>query len=325
MTEPANEFKVFCIGANLESYESLKYLIDHECRIHTLITLPSGHNKHVSDYFDLHEFCREQGINVLDSTNVNSKETLTALRKEKPDYLFTLGWSQIFREDFIECFSKLIVGTHPTKLPYGRGRAPLPWTILEDLRESAVSFFKIDKGVDTGKLIFQRNFDIPKGAYVGELYERVAKELAQGFMTIYEAIYNGDSLTFTPQANEGVTVRGKRVPSDGLIEFDRSASEIDRLIRAVSKPYPGAYCYYKDQKIIFWEVEEDGTNIYSGALGQILKRNKKGVLVQFQDKTLWLLNPTLDNDQSLDLKFFKLGDKLGYNMQDELFKLKQGL
>lgn len=317
--------KIFCIGANLESYECLKYLLDRECKIHTLITLPSGAGKHVSDYFDLHDFCREQGINVLDTTNVNSKETLIALQIEKPDYLFTLGWSQIFREDFIKCFSNFIVGTHPTKLPYGRGRAPLPWTILEDLRESAVSFFKIDTGVDTGKLILQRTFNIPQGTYVGELYERVANELAQGFMSIYETLEKGDSLTFTPQDNDGATVRGKRVPSDGLIEFHQTASEIERLIRAVSKPYPGAYCYYKDQKIIFWEVEEDPSGIYSGTHGQILKRNSRGILVQFQDNTLWLLNPTLDNDKPVDLKFFKLGDKLGYNLQDELFKLKQSL
>lgn len=325
MTKSANEFKIFCIGANLESYECLKYLVDHNCRIHTLITLPRGHNKNVSDYFDLHDFCEEQGIQVLDTTNVNSKETLAAIQKEKPDYLFTLGWSQIFREDLILCFSKFIVGTHPTKLPYGRGRAPLPWTILEDLRESAVSFFKIDTGVDTGKIIFQRTFDIPKGAYVGELYDRVAKELAQGFLVIYKAIDKGDPLTFTPQDSDGITVRGKRVPADGLIEFDSTAAEIERLIRALSKPYPGAYCYYKDQKVIFWAVEEDRTNVYSGTRGQILKRNSKGILVQFEDNTLWLNNPTLGNDEPLDLKFFKLGDKLGYNVQDEIYKIKQGL
>lgn len=318
-----NDIKVYCIGANLESYECLQYLTEHQCQIDTLITLPSGHNKHVSDYYDLHEFCRENNINVLDTTNVNSKETLAQLRNGKPDYLFTLGWSQIFREDFIRCFSKFIVGTHPTKLPYGRGRAPLPWTILEDLRESAVSFFKIDTGVDTGKLIFQRSFDIPERAYVSELYERVAKELSLGFLAIYEAIAKQDSIAFTSQSTEGVTVRGKRTPADGLIEFNRTAGEIDRLIRAVSKPYPGAYCYYKDQKVIFWEVEPDTTSIYSGTRGQILKKSSDGILVQFQDKNLWLNKPTSEDLQPLDIKYFKLGDKLGYNVQDELFKLKQ--
>ena len=161
--------KIYCIGSNLESYACLKYLVERDCSIHTLITLPSGKAKHVSDYYDLHDYCEEHGIATLDTTNVNDEQTIKLLKEQQPDFLFTFGWSQIFKEDFISCFSQFIIGTHPSKLPYGRGRAPLPWTILEGLEESAVSFFKIDKGVDTGSILSQRTFKIPKGAYVQEL------------------------------------------------------------------------------------------------------------------------------------------------------------
>jgi methionyl-tRNA formyltransferase len=165
--------KIFCIGSNIESYECLNYLVANNCVIDTLITLPGGQSKNVSDYRDLHHFCDEHGIKTIDTTNVNSEKTVEEVKRENPDYLFTLGWSQIFKQDFINCFSKFIVGTHPSKLPHGRGRAPLPWTILEDLRSSAVSFFKIDTGVDTGNLIFQRDFDIPPRTYVKDLYAMV--------------------------------------------------------------------------------------------------------------------------------------------------------
>lgn len=314
--------KICCIGSNLESYECLRYLVDQKCRIHTLITLPGGHSKNVSDYYDLHEFCETHGINVVDTTNVNSEETISELHKISPDYLFTLGWSQIFKSDFIACFSHFVVGTHPSKLPHGRGRAPLPWTIIEDLRESAVSFFKIDTGVDTGKLIFQRNFEIPPRTYVKDLYARVAKELGLGFHEIYKSIANGATLPFSEQDKENVTVRGKRTPSDGLVEFHQNVKDIEKLIRAVSEPYPGAYCYYKDRKITFWEVEFDNERKYSGTLGQILKKGTNGILVQFSDGTLWLNRPGDEKGEPLDMKFFRTGDKLGYNVQDEIFKLK---
>ena len=315
--------KIFCIGSNLESYESLKYLIEKQCAVHTLITLPSTSNKNVSDYYDLHDFCNEKGINVIDTTNVNAEETLAQIKILQPDYLFTLGWSQIFNEEFINCFSKFVVGTHPSKLPHGRGRAPLPWTILEELDASAVSFFKIDSGVDTGNLIFQREFQIPKGTYVKELYAMVARELGLGFYEIHKALTNNEAITFSTQDEKGVTVRGKRTPADGLIEFGQTVKSVEKLIRAVSEPYPGAYCYYKDEKIIFWKVAFDEEHRYSGTLGQILKKNKNGLLVQFSDGNLWLNNPTNDNGDALQLKFFRIGDKLGYNIQDEIFNLKK--
>lgn len=313
--------KICCIGANLESFECLRYLIEQGCHIHTLITLPSGHGKHVSDYYDLHDFCKINTINVVDTTNVNTDHTVQELKKLKLDYLFTLGWSQIFREDFIGCFSGFVVGTHPSKLPHGRGRAPLPWTILEDLKTSAVSFFKIDTGIDTGKLIFQREFDIPTGTYVKELYSEVAKQLGLGFHKIYTSIVNAETINFSIQDESGVTVRGKRTPSDGILEFNQKIEDIEKLIRAVSEPYPGAYCYHKNEKITFWEVALDSENNYFGTLGQILKKNKKGILVQFVDGILWLNRPCDVNGTPIDLKFFRVGDKLGYNVQDEIFNL----
>ena len=314
--------KICCIGSNLESFECLSYLVGQGCSIHTLITLPGGHSKNVSDYYDLHDFCATHNINTVDTTNVNSDETVRELKKIAPDYLFTLGWSQIFRADFIGCFSQFVVGTHPTKLPHGRGRAPLPWTIIEDLRESAVSFFKIDTGVDTGKLIFQREFDIPPRTYVKDLYDRVARELGLGFHEIYKSITKNETISFSPQKEENVTIRGKRTPSDGLLEFDRSIEEIEKLIRAVSEPYPGAYCYYKDRKITFWEVEFDNENKYSGTLGQILQKDEKGILVQFSNGSLWLNRPGDGDGEAVEMKLFRTGDKLGYNVQDEIFKLK---
>ena len=317
--------KICCIGSNLESFECLNYLVEQGCRIHTLITLPSGHSKNVSDYYDLHDFCETHGIRVVDTTNINAEDTVQELKKLHLDYLFTLGWSQIFREDFIGCFSKFVVGTHPSKLPHGRGRAPLPWTILEDLKTSAVSFFKIDTGVDTGSLIFQRNFDIAPRTYVKTLYSEVAKQLGLGFHAIYNDIANNKEIQFSTQDEKGVTVRGKRTPADGLVEFNAKIEEVDRLVRAVSEPYPGAYCYYKDQKIIFREVAFDEENKYSGTLGQILRKRKNGILVQFSDGILWLNRPCDEHGKPLDMQFFRVGDKLGYNLQDEIFKLKHKL
>ena len=81
---------------------------------------------------------------------MNAVETIKAIEALRPDYIYTLGWSQLFREAFIKTPSRYVVGSHPSELPAGRGRAPVPWTILQGHRQSAVTLFRIDVGVDSG-------------------------------------------------------------------------------------------------------------------------------------------------------------------------------
>lgn len=325
MEKMSGNKKIFCIGSNLESYKCLKFLVERKCKIDTLITLPAGKNDNVSDYFDLHNFCFENGIKTIDTTNVNDAETIAKIEKEAPDYLFTLGWSQIFKKQFILAFKEAVVGTHPSKLPYGRGRAPVPWTILEDLDKTAVSFFKIDLGIDTGKLILQKMIPLPNRPYAMDLYNLIAKNLGTGFLELYNKIINNEAFTFNVQSSRGVTLRGKRSVNDGLINFNSNVEDIDKLIRAVSEPFPGAYCYYKDNKIIFWEVELNKNQSYFGTLGQILKKSNSGILVQAANGTLWLKKPTNNYKESIKIDFFKVGDKLGYNVQDQIYLLRKKL
>lgn len=316
---------IFCVGSNLESFSSLKYLIDKGCKIEALITLPSGYSKGVSDYVDMHDFCTTHNIKVIDTTNINDEKTVQRIKEEKPDFLFTLGWSQIFKKELINSFRGGVIGTHPSALPYGRGRAPVPWTILEGIQKTAVSFFKIDLGVDTGKIITQREIILSERPYAMDLYNRVSQELGKGFFEIYSKIQANKPLSLEEQSKNNLLHRGKRTISDGLIDFNKTIEEVDRLVRSVSVPFPGAYCYYKDKKIIFWKVFLDTEQTYRGTIGQILKKNNTSILTQVADGTIWLGEPTNESGEKISLDFFKVGDKLGYNIQDQIHFLRNKL
>lgn len=317
--------KIFCVGSNLESFNSLKYLIDKGCKIGSLITLPRGFSKGVSDYVDMHDLCTAHNIEVIDTTNINDWETVQSIRKRSPDFLFTLGWSQIFKKELIDSFSCGIIGTHPSALPYGRGRAPVPWTILEGIKKTAVSFFKIDLGIDTGKIIAQREIVLSERPYAMDLYNRVAEELGKGFFEIYSKVQANEELSLEEQSIESLLHRGKRISDDGLIDFNQSIVEVDRLVRAVSVPFPGAYCYYKDKKINFWEVFLDSDQSYKGTIGQILKKDGACILVQVADGAIWLAKPTNESGEEITSNFFKVGEKMGYNVQDQIHFLRNKL
>ena len=113
-----------CIGSNLESRVVLEGLIAGGAQIAGLVTLP-GCSSAVSDHVDLHPLCEEHGIETIDTTDINSWPTIKAIGRLEPDYLYTLGWSQLFGDELLSVPARYVVGSHPSPLPEGRGRAPV--------------------------------------------------------------------------------------------------------------------------------------------------------------------------------------------------------
>lgn len=313
--------RIICVGSNIESQISLKALVDANVNIVALVTRPAGNAGSVSDYVDLHDFCQTFNIKIIDTLDINSKLTLLEIKNEKPDYIFTLGWSQLFKSELLSIPSEFIIGSHPSILPNGKGRAPVPWTILEDLRESAVSFFKMDLGADTGEIIHREYFKIPMSSYALDVYKLVANSLAKGFIRLLFQILNND-IKVLEKIEISESFRGKRGFEDGLINFDKSASDIDKLIRAVSFPYPGAYTYYNDKIVKVWKCSLECVPTYSASPGQIIEVKTDKLLVYSESSAIWLSSITNQFGNPLDPKTFKLGSKFGYRVQDEIYQLK---
>ena len=306
---------VVCVGFNLESLYCLQGFKDNNIHISGVVTLPFQEQKRASDYRDLIPFCKQNEISYYISKDINSNETKAWLREINPDVIFILGWSQIFDEELIELPKKYIIGSHPSDLPYGAGRAPIVWTILEDLRKSAVSFFKINKSVDAGDIVFKKHFLIPQRTDATFLYHLVAKKLSEGFVEVYNQIQN-NTLSEEKQDIAQRTLRSKRVYADGQIYFNRTADEIDRLIRATTDPYPGAFAYYKGVKYSIWKSELSEVISKSRNLGEILDIKRDGILVQCYQSTLWLFDITNSSEKIISIKKFEIGQQFDLVLQN---------
>ena len=116
--------RIVCVGSNLESRVVLEGLIATGAQVVGLVTLPGGSSA-VSDHVDLHPLCEEHGIETIDTTDINSWPTIKAIGRLEPDYLYTLGWSQLFGDELLSVPARYVVGSHPSPLPEGRGRAPV--------------------------------------------------------------------------------------------------------------------------------------------------------------------------------------------------------
>ena len=314
--------RIDCVGSNLESEVALKWIFRNDINIVSLVTRPSG-SKNISDYVDLHDFCFKKKIPVIDTNNINDNSTCSKIKSANPDYIFILGWSQILKKNILDLPRKFVVGSHPSLLPEGRGRAPVPWTIIQGLSSSAITLFRMDEGVDSGQILVQKKIDFNAGINATELYNLVAESLGIAFVDFHNKILT-NTISFSEQNMTKGSYRSKRTEKDGLIDFNQSAYEIDKLIRAVTHPYPGAYTFYNNQKVRVFHSDLDSLPSYIGTIGQIMLIDKRGVLVQSSTSPLWFNKMNVDG-KKVNNNFFKIGAKFGYSVDEEINFLKTEL
>lgn len=261
--------KVALVGAVESTLCAMRAMIEADCDLVLVATLTPELAKRHSDFVDLAPEAEAHGVDVLRVRNINDADAIEAVRKAAPDYIFVVGWSQICREEFMNIAPGKMIGYHPAPLPRMRGRAVLPWTIINDEKISGATMFWMDDGVDTGDILEQRFFHVAPRETARTLYDK--HMVALGAMT-RGAI--GELASGNPrrekQDDACATFAARRRPSDGKIDWNRSAVEIDRLIRAVGRPYPGASGDHEDGQLIIWRAHPLANGIHHGTIGQVV-------------------------------------------------------
>jgi methionyl-tRNA formyltransferase len=154
------------------------------------------------------------------------------------DVVFCCGWSRIVPLDMLEKY--VVVGMHPTRLPDGRGGAPIPRTVLRGIQHSAVSFYVMTEDVDFGDVALQVPFDIASDADAAYVYAAV-KSIVENHSG--DALRNVVDGRFVVRKSEfaGSDISPQRKPRQSLVDWDRSAEDVLRFVRALSRPYPNAF------------------------------------------------------------------------------------
>ena len=217
------------------------------------ITLQDDQARQKSGRIYLDDLAQKENTPLLKVRHVNDPEVREALRKYEIDWLFIIGWSQIAGEELLNTPTRGCIGMHPTLLPKGRGRAAIPWAILKGLKETGVSMFRMDAGVDTGDIIAQGRIPVDENMTATELYERVDKMHVELMGRYWNDIVN-DTVTLTRQDHSQATEWPGRKPEDGEIFSTMTMEEADRMVRAVTHPYPGAFYREGNRTLRIWSA-----------------------------------------------------------------------
>jgi methionyl-tRNA formyltransferase len=242
---------VTCVQIGLSCMEAI-YEAGGEITLAITLNDDQANAKSGRVYID--SFCNTRNINLHKSSHVNNQDVVDIINANDIDWLFIIGWSQIASKDVLNSVNLGVLGAHPTLLPIGRGRAAIPWAILKEENETGVTLFKMDEGVDTGLIAGQVKIPLRADINATELYRLVDLAHIDLVRDVIPKILS-NSLSLTKQDESQATYWPGRKPEDGEIELSGSVYDAEKLIRATTRPYPGAFCFKDGKKHIVWSAQ----------------------------------------------------------------------
>ena len=312
--------RIALAGGVRSSDVTLAALLRHRMDVVGVLGLAPRDRAEVSAFADLGPSARAAGIPFVPFENVNDESIVRAAAAWKPDLLFVVGLSQLIRRPLMAVPRRAAVGFHPTRLPQGRGRAPLAWLALGAC-PGAATFFQIDAGVDSGPILVQEPFEVPAGAYVSDIYSSMERAIDRALDRWLPQLRSG-AWEPVPQDDSKATYLGSRSPADGLIRWSDSASRIAALVRAASEPHPGAYTYLGDVKLTIWRADPVADPRHRGVEGSILHVDDRGLLVQTGEGVLEITRFELESP-SAPPRSLRAGLRLGVDQEREVHRLRE--
>ena len=154
-------YQILVIGSVASTAQTIKSLISNGFSLNGILGHDPINKNDISGWYDLSNLAREKKIDFHGFKKINAQKCIDWAKNKNPDIIFAVGFSQLLDSEWFKIPKLGIIGFHPTKLPKGRGRAPLAWTILEK-KDASATFFLMEKEADSGPIFIQEIIKLSK-------------------------------------------------------------------------------------------------------------------------------------------------------------------
>ncbi|MBX4134910.1 bifunctional UDP-4-amino-4-deoxy-L-arabinose formyltransferase/UDP-glucuronic acid oxidase ArnA [Pseudomonas sp. S5F11] len=205
-------------------------------------------------YGSVAQLCARNGIPVHAPEDANHPLWVERIAKLKPDYLFSFYYRNLLSEALLGTASKGAFNLHGSLLPKYRGRAPANWVLVNGETETGVTLHRMVKRADAGAILAQQKVTIERSDTGLTLHAKLRDAATSLLRDALPQLVAG-KLTETAQDDSQASYFGRRTAADGKLEWKKPAEELFNLVRAVTQPYPGAFCAVGEHKLIVWQAE----------------------------------------------------------------------
>ena len=241
------DIRIIFMGTPDFAVPSLRVLLKAGYNVVGVITAPdrpAGRGRKIR-YSAVKEFALENGLHVMQPTNLKSHDFIDELKNLKPDLQVVVA----FRMLPIAVWEIPSLGTfnlHASLLPQYRGAAPINHVIINGEKETGVTTFFIDEKIDTGRIIMQEKAKIEKGETAGSLHDKLMDIGGNLVLKTVDAILKDNAKSVLQSDIDLLVGEIKNAPKifkeDCKIDWGKPCSEIDSFVRGLS-PYPGAFSF----------------------------------------------------------------------------------
>ncbi len=197
------------------------------------------------------EFCRSQGLPVFCPKDVNAAPWPQRIRDAAPDLLFSFYYRAMLKEEILDIPRLGAMNLHGSLLPKFRGRAPVNWVLVKGETETGVTLHFMTEKPDAGDIVGQEPVPIAFEDTALTLFGKMEEAAARLLDRLLPEIVRGKIPRRSNDVAHGSYFGGRR-PEDGRIDWSRPAVEIYNLVRAVTRPYPGAFTELSGDPLIVW-------------------------------------------------------------------------
>ncbi len=197
------------------------------------------------------ELAARENIPVYAPEDINHPLWVQKIRDLAPRMIFSFYYRRLVRAPILDIPSKGCLNLHGSLLPKYRGKCPINWVLVNGEKETGVTLHYMTTRPDEGDIVGQAKIEIAEDDTAYTLHAKAATAASEMLDEMLPELRTGKAPRI-PQEQSLASYFGGRTPADGEIDWTMPAVKIRNLVRAVTRPFPGAFSHMGDRKCLFW-------------------------------------------------------------------------
>jgi methionyl-tRNA formyltransferase len=241
------------ISFHREGFPALEALLERGTRVEAVLTLAPEQLAKRSGAVDYAPLAGRFGVPLHRVAKLNHPASAALLVGLSLDVAFVLGWSEIIHPPALTSCRLGMIGAHASLLPHNRGSAPINWALIRGETHWGNTLQWLADSVDAGDIIDQVAFPISDYDTCATLYEKVAASNRDMVLRLIPRLLAGER-PGRPQPVSDDPILPRRRPEHGRIDWSQDARAVYNFIRALTRPYPGAFALLDGRRWRVWQA-----------------------------------------------------------------------
>lgn len=311
--------KIVFMGTPDFAVGALKALLAAGHEITAVVTQPDkakGRSGKLS-FSPVKECALKAGIPVLQPVRIKRPEAVEELKKYEADVFVVAAFGQILSKEILDMPRYGCLNIHASLLPKYRGSSPIQWAVINGEEKTGVTIQQMNEGIDTGDILYRKEIYLDKKETGESLFARLSVLGAEAITEALSLLEKGE-LTAVPQKEEDATYTVMLSKAMGEIDWNKSAEEIERLVRGLNS-WPSAYTFFEGKQLKIWEADTGIGSLEEKDLkgikpGTVVAIEKNRFAVACETDVLWINSLQLEGKKRMCTHDFLLGNAMQTGM-----------